>query len=246
VIDPNHARELERVRSAYEARDTVGGPALSPSDPVYARYIEGLDHSVLGALAGAGATLAGARVLEVGAGSGAVLHRLTDMGAAEGVGVELMEGRVAAARERYPALDVRQGDAAALPFGDGEFDLVTQFTCLTSVLDSGVRERIVAEMWRVLRPGGAVLSYDMRPAPALVRAARRVAARRSDPSGTPLRPLGEEELRQLFPAPPAVLETVTLNPALWPFARRSAALGAALERVPPLRSHLIAVFRKPG
>jgi SAM-dependent methyltransferase len=243
VTDPVHERELERVRRAYEARDADGAPSMSWSDPAYVQYIQGLDRAVLRALGRAGATLEGARVLEVGAGSGAILHRLTDMGAEQGVGVELMEGRVAAARERYPALDMHQGDAAALPFGDGEFDIVTQFTCLSSVLDAGVRARIAAEMWRVTRPGGLALSYDLRPAPALVRLAR--AALRPYPGGTPLLPLGEAELRRVFPAPPVVLQTVTLNPALWPAARRSSALATALTLLRPLRSHLLAVFRKP-
>ena len=217
---------------------------MSWGDPAYVQYIQSLDRAVLRALRRAGAGLDGTRVLEVGAGSGAILHRLTDMGAAEGVGVELMEGRVDTARARYPRLDVRQGDAAALPFGDGEFDLVTQFTCLSSVLDAGVRERIATEMWRVLRPGGVALSYDMRPAPRLVRLAR--VARRPGAEGTPLLPLSEEELRRCFPVPPVVMDAVTLNPALWPLARRSQALGAALTVLPPLRSHLLAVFRKPG
>ena len=56
-------------------------------------------------------------------------------------------------------------NAAELPFPDGEFDLVTHFTCLSSVLDPGLRAAIAAEMWRVVRPGGVVLSFDMRPAP---------------------------------------------------------------------------------
>jgi SAM-dependent methyltransferase len=250
-MDPAHERELERIRSAYARRDAGARPETSAwEDPAYVLHMQGLERGVLRGMRRAGTTLSGADVLEVGCGSGVILHRLVELGAASGTGVELMENRVQAAHARYPTLDVRQGDAGALPFEDGRFDVVTQFTCLSSVLDPGLRARIAAEMWRVLRPGGVALSYDMRPSPTPVRAARALLARTGrlgeDADATPIVQIGAEELRRLFGVAPASCEPISLNPALFGVPRRSPVLGVALGMLPALRSHLLAVFRKPS
>ena len=75
-----------------------------------------------------------------------------------------------AARVAPPPGDVTfvTGDMMALPFGDGAFDLVTTGYGIRNVPDI---ERAIAEIRRVLRPGGLLLSLDFdRPANSLVRA----------------------------------------------------------------------------
>src|SRR4029077_2848796 len=90
-----------------------------------------------------------------------------------------------------------------LPWGDESFTLVTQFTCLSSVLDAELRADIAAEMWRVLAPGGVVLSFDMHAAPWPIRALRglvKLYLRGRLPSGgTPVDPLRTAELESWFP-----------------------------------------------
>jgi Methyltransferase domain len=49
------------------------------------------------------------------------------------------------------AIQLRCGSAAELPFPDETFDLVLQSTAFTSVLDSGMEQRIAAEMLRLLQ-----------------------------------------------------------------------------------------------
>jgi ubiquinone/menaquinone biosynthesis C-methylase UbiE len=58
------------------------------------------------------------------------------------------------AQDRRAAFDL--GDAQALPFGDGQFDAAVSGLVLNFVADP---ERMVAEMRRVVRPGGTVALY---------------------------------------------------------------------------------------
>ena len=66
----------------------------------------------------------GMRALDVGCGPGVLTARLADrLGADRVAAVDPSPPFVAAARERCPGVDVRQGVAEALPFEDGSFDL---------------------------------------------------------------------------------------------------------------------------
>lgn len=61
------------------------------------------------------------------------------------------------ARERELDVDLREGDAQALPFADASFDTVVCTLGLCGVPDE---RKAIAEMHRVLRPTGAVLLLD--------------------------------------------------------------------------------------
>jgi SAM-dependent methyltransferase len=245
--------ELERIRAAYRERDSGSGgagPAQSAwSRPEYRFYMQRLERDQLAALDRAGARLAGGRALEVGCGSGYFLHRLEEYGAAEAAGIDLMEERIAQARRRYPTLELVAGDAGNLPWEDGSFDVVTQFTCLSSILDPSLRARIAGEMWRVLRPGGVLLSYDMRRTPWPMRTLGRLRARRAGPPAapvTPTTPIQLEELRRLWPGGELRHQVVTATPEVAALAVRTRWLAELLAAVPALRTHLLVTVRKPG
>jgi ubiquinone/menaquinone biosynthesis C-methylase UbiE len=76
-------------------------------------------------------------------------------------GIDFSPAMLAIARERATGLgrpaDLREADAMALPFPDGSFDTVVCTFSLCAVPDDG---RAVAEMYRVLRPGGLLLLAD--------------------------------------------------------------------------------------
>ncbi len=195
-----------------------------------------VERSLLRALTDAGVPLAGARVLDVGCGSGYFLHRLREYGAGECHGIDLMENRIAEGRERYPALQLHVGSATELPFPEGEFDLVTQFTCLSSIVDPDVRLAVAREMQRVAA-GGWVLSLDMRG--MLPIALRRTV------SSTPTVGLDKGELGRLF-GEPALLRRVALAFELAQLADRHAVLATVLATLRPLRSHLLGLWRIPS
>lgn len=104
-------------------------------------------------------------VLEVGCGTGLLLRRFAAL-AREAVGVDLSPGMLAHARAR--GLSVVEGDAAALPFPDGRFDAAVSFKTLPHVPDL---RRALAEMARVVRPGGALVIevYNPRSLRALLK-----------------------------------------------------------------------------
>lgn len=66
----------------------------------------------------------GMRALDVGCGPGVLTARLVDrLGADHVVALDPSPPFVAAARERCPGVDIRQGTAEALPYDDGAFDI---------------------------------------------------------------------------------------------------------------------------
>ncbi|APR88200.1 Methyltransferase type 11 [Minicystis rosea] len=99
----------------------------------------------------------GRDVLEVGCGTGLLLRRIASF-ARTARGVDLSPGMLAHARER--GLDVSEASATELPFPDDTFDVACSFKVLAHVREI---ERALAEMTRVVRPGGYVLAELYNP-----------------------------------------------------------------------------------
>ena len=89
----------------------------------------------------------GRRTLDLGCGEGRVGRALVPLGHRV-VGLDSSPGMVALAAESQEAV---VGDAAALPFADGSFDLVTAFM---SLMDMDDPDAAIQEGARVLEPGG--------------------------------------------------------------------------------------------
>lgn len=228
--------ELDRIRSEYARRAADqrlrGRYSLFAAGELLMRHDR--ERFVLRALHRAGFDpLGGFDVFEVGCGEGGVMLDLLRWGAdpARLFGCDLLPEHVAQARRRLPLLTrLTVADGGALPYSDVAFDLVLQFTLFTSVLNNGLRQRIAREMWRVLRPGGAVLWYDFR-----------VQGR--NPAVRAIRP---REVRALFPRGEFTARRVTLAP---PLARQLASWGwlgcEVLSRIPWLCTHDLILIRKP-
>ncbi|RKS05726.1 phosphatidylethanolamine N-methyltransferase /phosphatidyl-N-methylethanolamine N-methyltransferase [Nocardiopsis sp. Huas11] len=119
----------------------------------------GLDRRLLGRTRAVLCGGARGRVLEVAVGTGNDLPYYppgTDLTV-----VDLSPGMLARARTRAQAAGIDavlvEGDAQDLPFADGEFDSVVCALALCTIPDQRAG---LAEMWRVLRPGGRLALVD--------------------------------------------------------------------------------------
>ncbi len=95
--------------------------------------------------------------LDVGCGEG----RFCRMLAARGVqttGLDPTPSLIAAARQRDPGGAYVEAGGEALPFADAHFDLVVSYLSLIDIPDF---EAAIAEMARVLKPGGALLIANL-------------------------------------------------------------------------------------
>ena len=108
----------------------------------------------------------GERILDVAAGTGTSSASLARTGAAV-VAVDLSPGMIAEGRRRHPRLEFVEANAEKLPFGDDEFDAVTISFGLRNVENP---KAALAEMYRVLKPGGRLVVCEFsRPPRALLR-----------------------------------------------------------------------------
>lgn len=97
------------------------------------------------------------RALDVGCGTGALAYALAPLVGVV-IGVDASEDFLAPAREHAPpGCTFVVGDAEALPFPYGDFDLVG---CLRVLHHVRRPELVVAELARVTRPGGRILLAD--------------------------------------------------------------------------------------
>ena len=104
----------------------------------------------------------GRDLLEIGAGSGSVARQLLSRNpelAWMAIDIDPRMTQAAATRLLgFPNASVKTADAAAMPFPDDSFDSVVSCLMLHHI---GDWERAVAEVARVLRPGGTFLGYDL-------------------------------------------------------------------------------------
>lgn len=105
---------------------------------------------------------AGAEVLSVGCGPGVILNEVCELHpSVHATGIDISADRVREAIEKNhknPRLKFVRGDAQAMAFPSDSFDLVYSRMLLQYLRE---KEKAVAEMARVCKPGGTVLLQDL-------------------------------------------------------------------------------------
>lgn len=124
----------------------------------FRHYSERVDDALLAAVFDRAHVRAGARVLDLGCGTGVQLARMRARGM-RAVGIDLSLVAVQRASGTSAAGAVAQADALALPFADGALDAVVAIGCsLMNADDDGLVDRLFEESLRVVRPGGCVVA----------------------------------------------------------------------------------------
>jgi ubiquinone/menaquinone biosynthesis C-methylase UbiE len=226
--------ERERILVEYQRREReIDSQRYAPWQPSQRLELDGRTRAAAQMLQQAGIfPRRGDRCLEVGFGGVNWLAELIGWGlqSSDLHGIDLDQSRVRRSLENLPTADLREGDAAQLPWGDDTFQLVIASTLFTSILDTDVRRLVADEILRVLAPGGALLWYDFAF---------------NNPRNDQVRGIKRAELKELFSGLRGRIRSVTLAP---PIARlvapRSWTLATILETMPLLRTHLLAVLIK--
>jgi ubiquinone/menaquinone biosynthesis C-methylase UbiE len=142
---------------------------------------------------------AGQRLLDVAAGTGNVAIRAAEAGArvvASDLTPENFDAGRREAADRGVELDWVEADAEALPFADGEFDVVA--SCLGAIFAPDQRA-VADELVRVCRPGGTVGMINFTPE-GLAADFFGLFARHAPPAAGPPPVLwgSEDHVRELF------------------------------------------------
>lgn len=111
--------------------------------------------------------VAGLRGLDIGCGEAGNTAHLVRAGARM-TALDFSPTFLRHARAAHPYIRFVRADAGAMPFADGAFHFATAFM---SLMDMPHHEQVVAEAWRVLRPGGRlmVLEFSHLPNPMMQR-----------------------------------------------------------------------------
>ncbi len=225
--------DLDRLRRVYAARQVrISAETPLSTKALTNRHIHAnRRRNLIATLDQLGLkTLASKQILEVGCGEGGVLSEWLGFGAshANTFGIDLLPQRLAHGHHRQPHLQLAAADGQTLPFPSRHFDIVLQFTALSSVLDGQIRLKMAHEMGRVLRHGGVILSYDFV----------------FNPTNQNTVGITHRELRRLFPQHALCVQRITLAPPLARLiAPRSPKLAQRLERIRLANSHLLTVIR---
>jgi demethylmenaquinone methyltransferase/2-methoxy-6-polyprenyl-1,4-benzoquinol methylase len=162
---PRKREALELFRGLPRRYDALSAALSFWQDPRWRR-----------ALVSAVAPTAGERVLDVATGTGMVAAELLARADCSVVGIDQSAQMLAGARARFAdvkgsRVELVEGEAEHLPFADDSFDGLT-FTYLLRYVDDP--RATVAELARVVRPGGRVASLEFGVPPwAPARAAWR-------------------------------------------------------------------------
>jgi ubiquinone/menaquinone biosynthesis C-methylase UbiE len=187
----NDVVDLNAVRQAQQKTWSEGDFAM----------VAGLVMMVSEELVEALRIVPGERVLDVACGSGNAALAAARRAWGNTVGADFVPALLERARERAATerLEVEfvEGDAAALPFGDAEFDVVVS---VFGAMFAPEQEKAAAELLRVCKPGGRIGMANWVPDGGVGRMFMTTAKHAPPPPGvqSPLLWGTEERLRELF------------------------------------------------
>ncbi|MCP2329675.1 SAM-dependent methyltransferase [Hamadaea flava] len=102
------------------------------------------------------------RILDYGCGYGRVMAELSDQGFSDVSGVDPSPALISRGHQLRPELRFEVLDCPpALAYASASFDVVLLFAVLTCIADDDAQRALIAELTRVLAPGGLLYVSDM-------------------------------------------------------------------------------------
>jgi ubiquinone/menaquinone biosynthesis C-methylase UbiE len=224
--------DLDRLRNEYADRKRrfADKDSYAWFNAVNLFILQQRQRALIRALRKAGISdLSQKRILEMGCGAGGVLTEFLNFGASPRnlYGIDLLSDRLLEAREKLPASHFVNADGQRIPFTAQSFDLVMQYTALSSILDEEIRVQIAKDMTRVLKPNGVIVWYDFW----------------LNPTNRQTHGIRPSEIRSLFPSCNFEFHKITLAP---PIARKVApvswGLALLLENLKLFNSHYLVII----
>ncbi len=126
------------------------------------KYLNGFEKDYLFTIIG---DIKGKKVLDIGCGSGRLIGELRLFGA-EVTACDISPEMVKRTQQKFPNIKVVEGDIEALPFKDGQFDMVIATFVIVHLREL---QKAFDEVYRVLKKGGrfALTNINQRKAPKL-------------------------------------------------------------------------------
>jgi len=145
------AAEQTNFDSIAEIYDSVFAPHIIE------HYLQRRARYVLGH-----AAVPGQSALDVGAGTGLLAERLSDLGLGV-VALDPFTEMLGQLQRRRPAIETMVAHGDDIPFPDATFDLTYSVAVMHHIAEPPVVRRTLSEMVRVTRPGGRILVWDHNP-----------------------------------------------------------------------------------
>jgi len=174
------------------------------------------------------------RVFEAGCAGGYTLRLMVQWGARPEhlSGVEIDASAAAQSSRNSPEIHVHVGSAHDLDEPDQVFDISLAFGLFSRVLDEDLAHGIARELFRITKPGGLIVIYDLQ---------------RKDTRNRRTHAVEEDDIRRWFPKCPLRVRSITVDPLIAGLAGRYAPwLYGTLAAIPQLRTHAVYVLRRPA
>jgi ubiquinone/menaquinone biosynthesis C-methylase UbiE len=228
-MSDNYSSNIRRskARLAADDRYSLSNPGNKYN---YAHLLNGMREF----LSSAFLDFSNIKLLEVGCGELFWPEVLTEIGCRKEncFGTDILHQRMLKGRQKGRQTAAVTSSVLDLPFQSDSFDLLCQFTLMTSIPENTDRIEAIREMMRVLKPGGFILWYDFRF---------------NNPKNPHTRAIDKNELHELFSPLTVKLKTITVFP---PLARKVPSAGVPLLKFinlfSMLRTHYLALIGPKG
>ncbi len=138
--------------------------------------------------------------------------------------------RIEEAQRLYPGMSFTCENAEILSYPNEFFDIITQSTVFTSILDSRMKKRMAVEMVRVLKIGGIIIWHDYRF---------------DNPLNKDVKGIRKKEIIELFDHCHFSFKLMNLNPFIArPLSQLSWKLCELFEKITFLRTHWLVTIKK--